>query len=113
VTNLQYEDQQNKPVPYPEVRRALPGLNSGTPSAISHAGGAGAPRHVPHGVELVPLGVYLIPLGSPRQCAHKAARGHGEHPAGSPSQWRKTSSAALPGRDKPAKEDLAANDTLE
>jgi hypothetical protein len=65
VTNLQYEDQQNKPVPYPEVRRALPGLNSGTPSAISHAGGAGAPRHVPHGVELVPLGVYLIPLGYP------------------------------------------------
>jgi hypothetical protein len=28
-----------------------------------------------HTEELVPLGVYPIPLGSPRKCAHKAARG--------------------------------------
>ena len=81
VTNLQYEDQ-NKPIPYPEVRSALQGLNSGTSVTQEEL--------VPLGVypteELVPLGVRLIPLWA-------RARRHRNHTAGSPSRWRKTSSA--------------------
>jgi hypothetical protein len=71
VINLQYEDQ-NKPVPYPEVRRALPGLNSGTSATQEKLVPRGMLYHTE---ELVPLSVYPIPLGSPRKCAHKAARG--------------------------------------
>jgi hypothetical protein len=54
VTNLQYEDQ-NKPIPYPEVRSALQGLVSGT-TATQEA--------------LVPLGVRLIPLPGDQALFH-------------------------------------------
>jgi hypothetical protein len=92
VINLQYEDQ-SMPIPHPEARSALQGLNNGT---------------VVTPEELVPLGYY------PQKCTH--TRRHGNHTV---VQARQAGGGRqvphLPGtsRDKPAKEDLAAGDKLE
>jgi hypothetical protein len=103
--NLQYEDQ-NKPIPYPEVRSALQGLNSGT--SVTQE-------------ELVPLGVYPSErAGAPRRASDAPGLPTEVHAQGGTGTTPRDRQAGggrqaphLPSRDKPAKEDLAANDTLD
>jgi hypothetical protein len=93
VINLQYEDQ-SMPIPYPEVRSALQGLNSGT----------------------VVTQEELVPLGYPQKCTYKAAREPHCRLAKPVTEDKfrnhQGQAGTKPARQR-AKEDLAAGDTLE
>jgi hypothetical protein len=88
VTNLQYEDQ-NKPIPYPEVRSALQGINSAM-GHNGHAGGAGTPRRASDTPGL-PTEVHAQGgTGTTLQDRRAGAGRQAPHLPGTSRSWRRT-----------------------